>query len=494
MENNILNNLQLYKGKWFSDLVDENMLTNALLVEPHKISNVISYVFGTKDDGYSTSLDFLTGGLGKTMVIDQREYEWSVMIDTDRAVNIRRAIFQGTEITADNADTVLAGIGNQPIILHLEDKWFGPGAILEFDDKEFQVRVSGAPYQDGTEWVYTCYVADGQAGSYIPGDLLLPGKQVSRLASAYEEYSEEADILNYNTQFKMRNHLTTVRLSYDITGSAYSTVLAIALKDPKTGKSSYLWADFQEWKALREWKKREERLLVYSKYNAKPDGTTDLMGTNGRPVYIGAGLLQQIAPANKRYYTELTPELLEDFLFDMSYNMLGTNERKFVALTGEMGMREFDRILKERASGFNLVDTKFITGSGQELTLGGQFTTYKMTNGIEMTLKHFPLYDNITYNRKLHPITGKPLESYRFTFLDFGTRDGEANIVKVARKNREFVMWNTSGSVAPGQGYGKAVNVVRSNAKDGYAVHFLGEVGIMLRDPRACGELICDAE
>lgn len=494
MENNILNNLQLYKGKWFSDLVDENMLTNALLVEPHKISNVISYVFGTKDDGYSTSLDFLTGGLGKTMVIDQREYEWSVMIDTDRAVNIRRAIFQGTEITANNADTVLAGIGNQPIILHLEDKWFGPGAILEFDDKEFQVRVSGAPYQDGTEWVYTCYVADGQAGSYIPGDLLLPGKQVSRLASAYEEYSEEADILNYNTQFKMRNHLTTVRLSYDITGSAYSTVLAIALKDPKTGKSSYLWADFQEWKALREWKKREERLLVYSKYNAKPDGTTDLMGTNGRPVYIGAGLLQQIAPANKRYYTELTPELLEDFLFDMSYNMLGTNERKFVALTGEMGMREFDRILKERASGFNLIDTKFITGSGQELTLGGQFTTYKMTNGIEMTLKHFPLYDNITYNRKLHPITGKPLESYRFTFLDFGTRDGEANIVKVARKNREFVMWNTSGSVAPGQGYGKAVNVVRSNAKDGYAVHFLGEVGIMLRDPRACGELICDAE
>ena len=39
-------------------------------------------------------------------------------------------------------------------------------------------------------------------------------------------------------------------------------------------------------------------------------------------------------------------ELLEDFLFDLSYNVLGTNERKFVALTGEMGMREFDRILK----------------------------------------------------------------------------------------------------------------------------------------------------
>ena len=286
--------------------------------------------------------------------------------------------------------------------------------------------------------------------------------------------------------------MTTVRLSYDITGTAFSTVLAIELKDPKTGKTSYLWSDFQEWKAAREWNKRQERQLVYSKYNANADGTTDLMGTNGRPVYIGAGLLQQIAPANRRYYTELNADLLEDFLFDMSYNMLGTNERKFVAFTGEMGMREFDRVLKEKMGAFNLIDSKFITGSGQELTLGGQFTTYRMTNGIELTVKHLPMYDDIVHNRKLHPITGKPVESYRFTFLDFGTRDGEANIVKVARKDREMVMWHTGGSVTPGAGYGKSINTLRSNAKDGYSVHFLGEVGIMVRDPRACGELIMD--
>lgn len=54
-------------------------------------------------------------------------------------------------------------------------------------------------------------------------------------------------------------------------------------------------------------------------------------------VYRGAGLLQQIAPANRRTYTKLTANNLEDFLFDLSYNILGTNERKFVALTGEMG-------------------------------------------------------------------------------------------------------------------------------------------------------------
>ena len=157
-------------------------------------------------------------------------------------------------------------------------------------------------------------------------------------------------------------------------------------------------------------------------------------------------------------------------------------------------MREFDKILKAKANTMNLTDTVFVSGSGQNLVLGGQFVSYKMTNGIELTLKHFPLYDDITHNRKLHPISGKPLESYRFTFLDISRRDGEANIVKVVRKGREFIQWYTGGSVAPGAGYGKSISTLRSNAKDGYSVHFMGDYGVMVRDPRACGELICDAE
>jgi len=492
MENGILNKLQLYKGKWFSDLVDEAMLSNALVIKPYEVSQVVSYIFGMKDDGYSSSLDFITGGLGNKMVIDQREYEWTVFIESERAVTIRRAEWNGAQITGNPALNETPGINNTPIKLWLEDKWFGPGAILEFDNKNFQARVSGTPYQDGNEWVYTVFVGNGQADQYIPAEYLVEGRQVSRAGSAYEEYSEEADILNYNTGFKMRNQLTTMRLSYDITGTAYSTVMAIALRDPSSGKTSYLWADYQEWKAMREWMKRVEYQMVYDQFSATPVGTTEILGTNGRPVYRGAGLLEQIAPSNRRYYTELTADIIEDFLSDLSYNTLGTNERKFVAITGEMGLREFDRVLKEKAGNLLVVDTKFITGSGQELVLGGQFVTYKMTNGIELTVKHFPPYDNPVHNRLLHPITLKPIESYRFTILDIGRRDGEANIVKVVRKDREFIQWYTGGAVSPA-GYAKSINTLRSNAKDGYTVHFLGECGVMVRDPRACGELIMDA-
>jgi hypothetical protein len=482
----VLNNLQLYKSKYFSDLVDENMLSNALMTKPYEVSTVLSYIFGRYEN---STIDFLTSGLGKTIITENRQYEWPVMIEADKAISIKQAKWNGAAITA----ALTPGINGTPIQLWLGEKWFGPGAILEFDDKEFQARVMGAPYQDGNDWVYTVVCADGNPASFIPPSLLVAGAQVSRLGSAYEENSEEADIVNYQTPFKLRNHMTTMRLTYDITGSAYSTVMVIAMRDPKTKKTSYLWSDYQEWQALRQWYNTIDRQLVYSHYNANPDGTTDLVGTNGRPVYIGAGLLQQIAPANKKTYTVLTADILEDFLFDLSYNILGTNERKFVALTGEMGMKELDRVLKAKAAAYTLVDTHFVTGTGQELTLGGQFVTYKMLNGIELTLKHFPLYDNIAYNRKLHPTSGKPIESYRFTFLDFGARDGESNITKVVRKGREMVMWHVAGAVAPGTGFAKSINTLRSNAKDGYSVNFLSEQGIMIKDPTACGELIMDS-
>jgi hypothetical protein len=312
---------------------------------------------------------------------------------------------------------------------------------------------------------------------------------LSTAGSAYEEWSDEADIVNYQTPFKLRNHLTTLRLQYDITGSAVASAMVIEMRDPETKKSSIYWADYQEWLALRKWYRTIDYALVYSKYNASSDGTVALKGTNGRPVYIGAGLIQQISPSNRRSYTKLTVDILEEFLFDLSYNILGMGDRKFIALCGEMAMKELDRVLKEKASAYQLIDTHFVTGSGQELTLGGQFTTYKMLNGVELTLKHFPLFDNLYHNRKLHPVTGKPAESYKMLFVDFGMRDGESNISKVVRKGREFVMWNVAGSVAPGQGFSKNVSTSRATGRDGYSVFFLGEVGIMMKDPTTSGIL-----
>ena len=70
-----------------------------------------------------------------------------------------------------------------------------PGAILEFDDREYQVRVSGAPYQDGNEWVYTCFIADGQSNSYIPGKLLAPVVLVPPVPSLIVKFNVAGELV-----------------------------------------------------------------------------------------------------------------------------------------------------------------------------------------------------------------------------------------------------------------------------------------------------------
>lgn len=487
MENNLLNSLQLYRGKWSADLADQAMLSNMLLTEPHKVSPVISYIFGRFDQG--GVLDYITNGLGRTMTIEAPTYEWDVMIEHDKAVTIKDAKWNNAAITAQ----LTPGLAQSTVRLWLGEKWFGPGAILEFDDKNYQARVVSEPYADGVDFVYTVVVADGKDESYIPPTMLLQGCKVSRLASAYEEYSEQADIFNYQSPFKLRNQLTTMRASFDITGSAFASVMIISLRDPKTKQETKYWAPYQEWTAWRQWYERIDRMGLYSKYNAAPDGTINLKGANGRPVPIGAGILEQISPSNKKYYTTLTLDIIDTFLSDLSYNLKGFSDRNYIGLSGEMGLREFDRVLRDKASGYLLIsDQQFVSGTGQNLTLGGQFTTYKGLNGVSLTLKHLPLYDNPVFNRQLHPISGKPLESYRITILDIGMRDGVSNLQKVVRKGREMVVWHTAGSVSP-QGFANGINTLRSNAKDGYSVHFLTEQGYMVSDPTTCGELICDA-
>ena len=139
MDNDILNNLVLYKGKHFSDLVDMNKISEASRQRPYEVATVLSYVFGTKDGGYTTSLDMLTGGLGNVLTVDQPVWEWKLIIDHEKAVTIRDAKWNGQSVT----EGMTAGIGNTPIQLWVEDKYFGPGAIVEFDDYRYQYASDG---------------------------------------------------------------------------------------------------------------------------------------------------------------------------------------------------------------------------------------------------------------------------------------------------------------------------------------------------------------
>lgn len=480
--------LQLYKQPVLpAGLTESHHLSQAYLTQPELIESAMAYAFGTQG---KSVVSLITGGLGNIKFIENREYEWPLHGQTDRAIFV-------TGNLADGGST--PGIGGTAFRVRMEEKWFSETDVL-VSDNGTAVRVQSEPYLDGAEWVYSLVLMDPDPSKFIASTEIAAGARFSKDFSTVSEYSDKGGSTNFQAPTKLRNHLTTLRKSFSVTRSAATDVMIIELFHPETKEKTKLWTKLAEWNALSQWQTEIDKSLVYSIYSKNPDTNENVLkSTNGRPVYVGAGLRQQIAPSNIRYYSTLSYNMLDEFLLSLSYaGSLEGGHQKFTILTGKMGMRQFSNAISEKAksTGFTVLNGsgQFITGSGNKLEFAGdQFITASFPNGVSCTVVEFPAYDNPIRNRTIHPTSGMPIESYRMTIINTSGGTTSSGIKKVAKKNSDNAMWYTAGSTDPFGGVSKSMSTLRSSGKDGYEVHFLAELGLMLENPLACGELIFDA-
>ena len=479
-----LNDLQISLGNWHTGLTQANHLSTFFLTEPAMASEVITRVYN-KYNGYKNALSFLTTGTGRTKELDNIVYRWPLMGDSEKAVPI--SVAQSTY--NDGGST--PGINNTTFRVGLPEKWFAYGDVLVPDDPTYALRVMEEPYADGLDFVYTLQLVTKDPTLYVPQALLERGREFSKEYNLVEhDHSRTSGDTTYATPFMMENVMSTFRKEYSVSGAAMSKVLKISLVNPQGKQTANTWVKYAEWEFWAQWMDEMEKALIYGKGNMSKDGTTAMRGPSGNPIYSGAGLEEQIAPANKRYYTSLTEQVLRDFMDDLSYNGTEQGPRNYVALCGRQFMNLFDQAMKRSASNFILTDSKFITGSGQELALGAQFVTYKGLNGDTITLKECPLYNSTIRSRQLHPQTGKPVESYKATFLNFKLgSNGESNVQKVYHKGREMSSVYIEGMASP---YGMKKGGTAASPVDGYEFHVMSECGLMVKDPTDAGQLILD--
>lgn len=479
-----LSDLQITTGNWHNGLTQASHLHTFFLTKPELASEVVTRVYN-KMNGYKNALSFLTTGTGRTKELNDIIYRWPLMGDSEKAVPI--SVAQST--FGDGGST--PGINFTTFRVGCPEKWFTIGDVLVPDDTKYQFRVMSEPYQSGADYIYELQLVTTDPSLYVPVALLEAGKELSKDYNIVEhDHSRTSGETHYAMPFMMENYMSTFRKMYAVSGAAQEKVMIISLMDPASKKVSNTWVKYAEWEFWAQWMDEIERALIYGKSNVRPNGTTNMKGASGNAVYSGAGLEEQIAPANKRYYTTLTEQVIRDFMDDLSYNGTEDGPREYVALCGRQFMNLFDQAMKRSASNFTLVDSKFITGSGQELSLGGQFITYVGLNGDRITLKECPLYNSTVRNRQLHPWTNKPVESYKATFLNFKMNsNGESNVQKVYHKGREMASTYIEGLASP---YGMKKNGTSSSAVDGYEFHCLSECGIMLKDPTDAGQLVLD--
>lgn len=474
-------NLQINTTNWHSGLTQATHLRTFFLVEPEMATQVVTRIYN-KQNGYKNALSYLTGGVGKSKEFNDIIYRWPVMGDSKKAIAITRAVFDAAANPGVAGSTFKVGVG---------EKWFTQGDILVPDDNSYSLRVASEVVQDGNDYILTLELVTNNQTDFIPSSLLQVGKELSKDFNAVEnDHSKTSGETHYVTPLLLENYMSTLRKMYSITGAAHDKVLTIQLMNPDGTEMASTWVKYAEWEFWGQWMDEVEIMLMFGKTNVKANGTTDMKGPSGNPLYLGSGLEQQISASNKRYYTTLTEQFIRDFMDDLSYNGTEGGPRTYVALCGRQFMNLFDQAMKNSASKFTLVDNTFIKGSGQNLELGGQFMKYTGLNGDSIELKEYLPYNDTFRNRQLHPQTGKPVESYKATFLNFKSYSkGEPNIMKVYTKGRETVSTYVEGLYGP---YGPKKNGTSASAVDGYEFHIMTECGIMLKDPTDAAQLLLD--
>lgn len=471
--------LAVRRMPWHSTMTEMNHLGAALIAKPDKLEGSMTKLF----TAYKYSDNPLTGmlsGTDREKTINGMAWEWDLQGATTRPLVVMENIMP--------AGQTKPGLNKTLFEVKLDENWWVPGDIIHPGNKEFQCRIQEPPYRHGSGWVYKVRLMKDGIGDFLPVSFLSVGKPWGKLFSQYEEASEQSGSTQYFLPQTLASRMSRYRKHYKVTGDVANEVLAVKIPD-ETGKMHNSWIKYAEVQYWAEWYREVERGYWYSR------STDTVLGANGRPIYSGPGVQELLEESHRHFYSKLSAKLIQEFIMDIFYSRVkpGT-QRELKAFTGEIGMIQFHEALKRASaqSGLVVLDNGVSIHntssqySKRSLEFGYQFTKYTMANGASLELIHNPLYDDTEINFDIDPVTGYPVESMRYTFLDV-TGMGKGSNCSLMHRKGGFKHWYVAGGHNP---YGPVNNGLGSHSGDYYEIHVLKQCGVHIEDVTKCGELI----
>ena len=477
----IQNKLIVKQMPWHANMTEANHLGAALISKPDVFEGKMTQLFSsTRYSGNPLTSMINTS----TRTTNSTSWEWTLKGATTRPLVVVENLEPGNTTPGKYKTTFLMG---------MDENWWLAGDIIHpgTSSKKYQVRIQEVVGTRGNKTVYSVRPMNDDPNFFIPAKYLAAGTPWAKLFSQYEEAAEQSGSTYYSLPLSMQNRMGRYRKMYSVTGDAANEVLAVKIPDSK-GTYHDSWIKYAEVEYWEQWYRELERGYWYSR------STDTVLGANGRPVYSGPGIQEMLEDSHVARYSHLSTTLIEEYLMDIFYGRVKPGkERNIKGFTGEYGMILFHRAVQDWATkkGFiQLVDASggFMdkvaspyTNSG--IAAGYQFVKYRMANGATLELVHQPLYDDRDINFEIDPVTGYPMESMRYTFLDFSPGTQGPNI-EIVDKANGFKLGYVAGLQNP---YGpNTKNTLMSHSGDYYEMHVQKQSGIHIEDVTKCGELI----
>jgi len=428
------------------------------------------------------------------------EYTWPIIGSHRRNIPLVEARDEnGTVITASYATNV--GIGVAPFYLVFAEDWMADGEVIGGEKNEvYPIRILSDARMEGTNAVYKVELMGGITDG-MPVERLLPGERFSAdYAPVEADFSREVGDIRFAAPASMRNEFSTVRIKHKVGGEMLNKKVAAGI--PVVGKDGKkrvetMWMHYVDFELEQQFSDYKNNVLAFGRSNRNANGEYLNVGKSGGVIKMGAGLYEQMEVANTIYYNTFSLKLLEDALYGLCTANLGLTDRNFVVFTGERGALQFHKAVTNSVSGWGIWqlngDNLGVVNRTQSelnavaLAAGYQFTEYRMPNGIKVTVKVDPYYDDPVRNKLQHP-NGGPAFSYRYDIFDIGTKD-QPNIFKCVAKDHPETRGYQWGPFR-NPFTGAQNNPYASFDEDAAVIHKMATLGICVLDPTRTMSLI----
>jgi hypothetical protein len=444
---------QVYEGTFDAkSMLDEDNFYHQRQGAPSELTRKLTYIMGDYTKNYPISLMTL-GGIGyegsamkkAAVELDDPQFTYPVM------GRLKKASIVGTTPYTDGVDK--PGIGHGYFKIRFKDNWIKRYFIIQSArGVQAYVHDEGKPVGLG-EYEYTCSLNAALASDFCPVTELTNNNAWADITTNVAESESRTTESKMATPGLYKNQMGFMRHGFSWAGNAANKVMRIEVQKPGAegtpAQTSNVWMDFAMWQYEMEWLSICEHQYWYSRYNRMANGTVPLKDMlTGKVIPTGSGILEQIQ--NKSTYATLTYDYLVNQIGDALFGQSDTANMNITLHGGKGAIRVFDRAIKaaggtvfQNFSG-SVDSSKFVSGTGYNLALGGFFDSFYHIDGYYIKVKHNPVFDHgqVAIAQQaggyVHPETGWPLESYRMVFIDDNDYDGQPNIQHVAQKGRAF--------------------------------------------------------
>lgn len=486
-----------YRDKDYSSITE---LSKALQNEATLLSPVVTHLLYNDKDYGRKNFPILACTEGNLEALQKRvkttskvkldnasfEYKYPVMGAPKKSSVVVRTV---------NTSTT-PGLAGAYFKVIFADRWFFNQQTLyppHTNRAMLQCRVVNDPVRVADGYEYTLKIYESRNDLFMPSICLQRGAiWTGGVAKVPFERSKGVESRSQLPSMAT-NMISLMRSTYKYAGNLAKKTMMFQI--PIDGKVFKSYMDYELYMSMLYFNEAREHDIWWSRYGKSSTGEFyTLDDETSIPVTSGAGIDQQIPPSNSQNYAQLTYNRFYNVVRDVTFNI--TDELADIHVyTGRGGMQDFDRMIKNELRGFTqLIDSRqFTKGENSwDMTYGSFFTSFRHVDGQMLTVHYHPMFDRGIYaeGQPKHPISGLPICSHDFYFIDQTVYQGEANLQYVVEDGRENINFVVAGAHIP---LGYPETVYRSTDRDETSIETMRSGGILMKRPTSSFKMKCTA-